>query len=85
MIFKLALVGEEQSDSGSGAANNVFNIQLRRNHTLWYDDCGTYSESRNGSSHFDWYGVGSGDYYFYFYKTIDGQWVHCDAMGMYSW
>lgn len=35
--------------------------------------------------HFDWYGVGSGDYFFYFSKAFDGQTVKCDAMGMYSW
>lgn len=73
------------TDSGKGLANDTFNIELRRDHGFWYDGCGSQTAARNGSSHFDWYGVGSGDYYFYFSKTFDGQVVRCDAMGIYSW
>lgn len=73
------------TDSGTGAASNTFSVTLMRDRGLWRDDCGKKTASRNGSSHFDWYGVGAGDYYFYFSKANDGQTVKCDAVGMYSW
>lgn len=75
------------TDSGTGVGNNTtFSISLNRdNGWLGSTGCGEKTAPRNGDSHFDWYGVGSGNYFFYFSKAFDGQTVKCDAMGMYSW
>lgn len=69
----------------SNGRDTTFQVQLRRDHGFYYDDCGARTASRNGSFKSDWYGVGSGDYYFFFSKTFDSQWIYCDAVGMYSW
>ena len=75
------------TDSGTGMSDELdfFNISLNRDYGVFSTGCGTYSAPRNGYSHFDWYNVGSGDYFFYFSKAFDGQTVKCDAMGIFSW
>lgn len=69
----------------SNGRGTTFQVELRRDHGIYYDGCGTRVANRNGSFKSDWVGVGAGDYYFYFSKAFDSQWVYCDAMGMYSW
>ncbi len=71
-------------DSSNGRAT-TFSVELRRDHVFYYDGCGTRTASRNGSFKSDWLNVGAGDYYFFFSKNNDSQWVYCDAIGMYSW
>ena len=74
------------TSSGTGVnGNNYFYVTLYRKNTIGYTNCGKKLAKRNGSSHFDWTGVGAGNYYFFFSKAYDGQVVNCDAMGMYSW
>ena len=52
----------------------------------WVDDyIGTQYGTCSGYNHFDWTGVGSGNYYFYFNKTTDGLWVYSDNVAMFSW
>jgi hypothetical protein len=52
----------------------------------WVDDyIGTQYGTCSGFNHFDWSGVGSGNYYFYFNKTTDGLWVYSDDVAMFSW
>lgn len=71
-------------DSSNGRAT-TFQVELFRDYGIYASSCGARTASRNGSFKSDWMGVGSGNYYFYFSKAFDSQWIYCDAMGMYSW
>ncbi len=69
-------------------AQSVYYIRLYRN-TCWVwctvDYIGEVTAPRNGwSGTKTWSNVGSGNYYFYFYKTNDGVHVSSDDVHMYN-
>ena len=69
---------------GEGA-QSTFKLTLYRKNIIGATPVETKIMKRTGDNKADWYGVGAGDYFFYFSKTYDGVTVKSDAMGMYSW
>lgn len=94
--FNTTLRGETRYYDGNnvGTEFNAYQTASYTSYSLscalyrdgWVDDyIGTQYGTCSGYNHFDWTGVGSGNYYFHFGKTTDGLWVYSDDVAMFSW
>lgn len=85
--FDLSNIGCEFTSytTDNPGREEVFDLALYRDEFPFDYNCGNQVMIRDGYNHPDWYNVGSGNYYFYFTKINDGEWVRCDRFEMFSW
>lgn len=66
------------------ATGGNFSASLYRKNMITSDYIGKAYYTRNGYSTNTWSNVGSGNYYFYFSKAIDGVEVYSNSVSMYN-
>ena len=81
-------VGIEMTCKTKGATSGkskYFSVELHRKNGLVDTYIGSAAFKRKGFTKATWTNVGSGNYYFKFVRTSDGQSIHSNDVKMYSW